>query len=387
MAGYKVIQDIEAEDKLLGPLSLRQFIYALIAVVCLYFCFLLYSKGAGFLMPLFFIPAFCSGFFAVPWSKQQTTEVWALAKIRFFLKPRRRIWDQSGVKELVTVTVPKKIEHRLTNGLSQGEVHSRLEALASTLDSRGWAIKNVNVNLYSQPQANISSSDRLVDVNNLPQEVPSFALTAADDMLDEVNNPLAQQFDMMIDAQTRNHRAQIMQDMQRAAAGIPAMPTAPPMPQQPAPAPVPAAQQPAAAADYWFLNQPAQVPLQAGQAQFTPAAPIMPGMTLDEAQIVASPEEEAIAARAKASNLQTNEVVYGRLRTLRPISDQPVVQPQQVAEPAQVTPVEPPKPVTAQPDPAILELARSNDLNVDTIARQAKKAKQHDNDEVIISLR
>ena len=28
MATYKVIQDIEAEDKLIGPLTLRQFIYA-----------------------------------------------------------------------------------------------------------------------------------------------------------------------------------------------------------------------------------------------------------------------------------------------------------------------------------------------------------------------
>ena len=33
MAQYKVIQDIEAEDKLLGPLTLRQFIYAAITVV------------------------------------------------------------------------------------------------------------------------------------------------------------------------------------------------------------------------------------------------------------------------------------------------------------------------------------------------------------------
>ena len=33
MATYKVIQDIEAEDKLLGPLTLRQFIYAIIVFV------------------------------------------------------------------------------------------------------------------------------------------------------------------------------------------------------------------------------------------------------------------------------------------------------------------------------------------------------------------
>ncbi len=35
MATYKVLQDIEAEDKLLGPLTLKQFIFA---VVTLAFC-------------------------------------------------------------------------------------------------------------------------------------------------------------------------------------------------------------------------------------------------------------------------------------------------------------------------------------------------------------
>ncbi len=33
MSTYKVIQDIEAEDKLLGPLTLRQFIYAAVVLV------------------------------------------------------------------------------------------------------------------------------------------------------------------------------------------------------------------------------------------------------------------------------------------------------------------------------------------------------------------
>ena len=33
MAVYKVPQDVEAEDKLLGPFSFRQFIYLVIAVL------------------------------------------------------------------------------------------------------------------------------------------------------------------------------------------------------------------------------------------------------------------------------------------------------------------------------------------------------------------
>ena len=68
MATYKVIQDIEAEDKLVGPLTLRQFIYAGVSAVALYICFLAYTGHATFLLAVFLPIAAASGFFAFPWS-------------------------------------------------------------------------------------------------------------------------------------------------------------------------------------------------------------------------------------------------------------------------------------------------------------------------------
>src|SRR5690348_7727037 len=143
MATYKVIQDIEAEDKLIGPLTLRQSIYGGIAAVCGYLSFVVLTKGPTLLLFIFLPPTLFAAFFAFPWGRDQSTEIWALAKIRFYLKSRRRLWDQSGIKELVTITAPKREVKRRTNELSQPEVHSRLSALASTLDTRGWAVKNV----------------------------------------------------------------------------------------------------------------------------------------------------------------------------------------------------------------------------------------------------
>src|SRR6478609_6736928 len=101
MATYKVIQDIEAEDKLVGPLTLRQFIYAGVAAVCLYLCFVAYTKHVIFLVGIFLPIAAVGTFFAFPWKGEQPTEIWALARLRFMLKPRVRIWDQSNVKDLV----------------------------------------------------------------------------------------------------------------------------------------------------------------------------------------------------------------------------------------------------------------------------------------------
>jgi len=208
MATYKVIQDIEAEDKLLGPLTLRQFVYAAIVIVVGFIDFKL--AQVNFLLALPLLPGiFFFGLLAAPFGHDQSSEVWLLAKIRFMLKPRKRIWDQSGLQQLVTITVPKKPEHQLTNGLTDVEVKSRLQALANTLDSRGWAVKNVNVNATLPALGVVSddtSDDRLLSINDAPQDVPNTDVTAADDILDETSNPTAQHLDAMISQSTQARR-------------------------------------------------------------------------------------------------------------------------------------------------------------------------------------
>jgi hypothetical protein len=204
MAVYKVIQDVESEDKLLGPLSLKGLIYALIAGTCGFIdfrLFLIASPVKFAFIFIFSIPMIVFGVLASPLGREQPTEVWLLSRLRFFLKPRQRIWDQEGISELVTVTVPKKIDPRRTDGLSQKEVKSRLKTLATTLDTRGWAIKNSDVNL-SVPEVEASnatlSSDRLVGTAGMPDQMPVVDVHAADDILDEKNNPTAQKFESMM---------------------------------------------------------------------------------------------------------------------------------------------------------------------------------------------
>lgn len=217
MAVYKVIQDIEAEDKLLGPLTFKGLVYAGIAVLLGFINFKLLVAGSlgiirwPFIL-VFMMPMLLFGVLASPLGRDQPTEVWLLSRIRFLLKPKLRIWNQVGLAELVTITVPKRIERQLTKNLSQQEVSSRLQALATTLDSRGWAVKHVNVNLSayagylsSQEEA---VSDRLIDTASLVQEVPTIDVRASDDMLDEQNNPTAQKFqDLIVQADSVRKQA------------------------------------------------------------------------------------------------------------------------------------------------------------------------------------
>lgn len=381
MATYKLIQDIEAEDKILGPLTLRQFIFALIAVFLFYICFILVTKHAAFLLVLFLPPALFCAFFAFPFGRDQPTETWALAKLRFWFKPRQRIWNQSGVKELVTITVPKKVERVLTNGLSQTEVKSRLRALADTIDSRGWATKNASSGVYSPVVADLGS-DRLIDIGSIPQEVPGDDLPAAEDMLDETNNPIAQQFDTMINRSSQNHRQQLMDQLNDVRQDE-------------------AAKQAGGAGNNWFMNSgqaagaavPAGVPVTATPVQAA-SPPAMPVLTAPAAGDT-TPDEAALAAQLSAQ-ASSRQVSFGNLRTLQPLGSPAAAAVANVPPAAAAASTSPPTAVAAQDDtvtvtsdPAILSLAKNDDLNVATLAREAQKNRGGENqprNEVMISL-
>lgn len=224
MATYKVIQDIEAEDKLVGPLSLKQFIFALIAIFLGFLMFkLAIAEVLGFtrwiFISLLVLPTLLFAVLAAPLGGEQSTELWLLARIRFLLKPRRRIWDQTGPKQLVTITVPKKLERHLTKGFSQDEARSRLGALANVMDSRGWAVKNVSVNLsnpISDSLYNDESDDRLAPAIAVPQQVEMADFSASDDILDENNNSTAQHLSEMIKESEKEHRDILQQQIDQA---------------------------------------------------------------------------------------------------------------------------------------------------------------------------
>ena len=214
MATYKVIQDIEAEDKLIWLFSFRQFVYLLIALFFVYISYLFISVHGWFLdiitgpVVLFF------GTLAYPLGKDQPMEVWVLAKIRFLLVPRKRIWTQSGTKNLVTITVPKKIEEIKTNNLNQDQVKSRLQALANTLDTRGWVVKQNS--FLTQPTAINPSpqDDRLLMAVPVNTDKDEYS-TNEDDILNTDQNPLAQKMGDLITVNEKEHREKILAKLEK----------------------------------------------------------------------------------------------------------------------------------------------------------------------------
>jgi len=211
MATYKVLQDIEADDKLIWNLSFRQFVYSLISVVFIYISYIFISHKIWYVTTLTAPIAFFFGFLAFPFMKDQPTEVWALAKLRFLFKIQKRIWSQDGAINLVTVTAPKKIEKDRTNGLSQNEVRSRLETLASTLDSRGWAIKNIATSGVPSFGLN-NDADRLINIDSLNDQAKESEVHDFEDMLDSSNSSY-KKFQDLVDKNTLNKRQRLLDSL------------------------------------------------------------------------------------------------------------------------------------------------------------------------------
>ncbi|MCA9344800.1 PrgI family protein [Candidatus Saccharibacteria bacterium] len=353
MATYKVLQDIEAEDTFLGPLTLKQFIFGAVAIVSSYVCFLLITKGI-WVMAIPLLPVIIvMGFLAFPWGRDQPTETWLLAKIRFMFKPRIRIWNQAGIQELVKITAPPPKMEYAGDDLSQTEVKSRLKALAETIDSRGWVVKNVSAQEYSRPSygslSNASSgSDRLVEMPTLPKTVSPLTDNGIEDMF---NNAKSSEITNQINQSAKTHKEKTVDHLNDVAQN-----TEPPT-------------------DLWFMNEGPEV-VKPGMASFTTSS------TSPKSENIFLPEE----FRSKNKTDDPNEQYISQ--SLKAKKDKPG---QAFRNHKTIIPAEEQKPLaqpmTTRPDPVTIELARNNDRNIDSLARESNKAhRPPEDDEVVVSL-
>ena len=199
MAVYKVPQDVEADDKLIGPFSFRQFIYLIIVAVA--------GAGAWGLATIFpalaIIPLPVILFFgalALPLKKDQPMEAYLSAVVSFyFRKSRKRLWQPDGIDSFVTIIPPKDSERILTKDLDQEEASQRLSYLADLVDTHGWAIRGAG----TTPDSSIST-----DLYYESQQAP--------DMMDSTT-PAAQAMTQQLHDEADQQRQDAISHMQQAA--------------------------------------------------------------------------------------------------------------------------------------------------------------------------
>lgn len=205
MATYKVPQDVEADDKLIGPFSFRQFIYLIIVALSGVAAWGLAQLFIGLaVIPLPIILLF--GALALPLRKDQPMEIYLAAIISYYLKPHRRLWDPEGIESFIEITAPRVAEVQRTKNITQDDAHQRFSYLADIVDSQGWAIRGVNGPAVANSSMN----------NDIFLEAQS-----AQDVLD-TSNTVGQSFDSMMSERTEQIKEEAKARMFQAAAAPPA---------------------------------------------------------------------------------------------------------------------------------------------------------------------
>ena len=213
MSVHKVPQDVEADDKLVGPFSFKQLVLLMIAAG-LGFIMILLARVAIFLIiiPLPFFLVFL--FFGIYRRKDQSVETYVAAILRFYFKPRRRIWDKDGILETVIITAPKEVAGIAIDNMNTTEVKNRLKTLGQLMDTRGWSAKNASLQDGTMAME-LTQSDRLVAPSSFqePTEIHD-----SDDMMDNYSSNVAQSIATRTAAMNEAAKAQAIQRMQQAQA-------------------------------------------------------------------------------------------------------------------------------------------------------------------------
>lgn len=342
MASYKVPQDVEADDKLIGPFSFRQFIYLIIVALAIAAAWGLSRLFIGLaIIPLPIILLF--GALALPLRKDQPMEIYLAAIVSFYLKPRQRLWDPDGIDSFIQITTPRTVETNRTKGLSQTDAEQRIGYLANLVDTGGWAIRGA-----------VAANDSAMNNDAF------LEAQGAEDILDN-SNSVAQSINTMMDKRTAEVREEAIERMHHPVE---------PLVASQASTPAQAAPQP---------NQYAIPQQQVSVA--VPAAPAMPTFAQD-------------STPTPIFNPYPNSMQQSIIQPMsQQTQNQPHTQPEPAVEPTRPEPVEP-KPVTTSEkhtSPDIIRLASNSDLSIQTIAHEAHRIQEKEDEkaseEVVISLR
>ena len=143
MANHKVPTDVETADKLIGFLSLKQFIFTLAGFGTIFIAYT-FAKATPFLAIPFLPVIFVFFILGLYQKKDQPVEVFLAAWLKFKLSPKTKIWNQEGYEQHVIVTAPKKETIDYSKGMTRQDVRDKLKGLGTIADTKGWSAKGVS---------------------------------------------------------------------------------------------------------------------------------------------------------------------------------------------------------------------------------------------------
>lgn len=131
---FKVPQNIDLEDKIVGPLTLIQFLFVLGGGLVDYLLYLTIHGGLIFWILAVPIAIIALAFAFVKIQDQPLTH-FIKAGLVYLSKPKKRVWQRHGLVKPVVYAAPKKVQTQTAPTKRRVE-KSELEQLAQRLDTR-----------------------------------------------------------------------------------------------------------------------------------------------------------------------------------------------------------------------------------------------------------
>lgn len=132
---YKVPQNIDMADRIVGPLTLVQFLYLLVGGIIIYF---LLSTVAPISTSLFTLLALPIAIFTLAMSflkvQDQPFPKFVAAAVQFVRRPKNRVWLKEGIDPNLVIT-KNEANHKEVVIVHKQIKRSELDRLAQALDT------------------------------------------------------------------------------------------------------------------------------------------------------------------------------------------------------------------------------------------------------------
>ena len=178
---FQVPQNIDLEDKIVGPLTLKSFLILLFGGMFIYILFFLpIPRAITIVIAVFFgIILLAISFIKV---QDQPFPKFFVSLVYYIMRPKKRLWNQNDIKPEVKIKgkTQKEVVHPAKQSLSTQQIAK----LAAIVDTKGWrpisseTVDGEEINLENRvkstpetklPQSKIESKNA-VDVLEVPPQ-------------------------------------------------------------------------------------------------------------------------------------------------------------------------------------------------------------------------
>lgn len=157
---FKVPQNIDLEDKIIGPLTLIQFVYLMIGGAVFY---IMFKAGNTTLLVFVGIPAaLLAVFLAFVKINDQPFSRFVVSLLSYMARPKQRVWHkQLELEGTPEIKVAPKAIKKTAKPVARAVEKSDLEKLSQIMDTKGWSGISTNASQKNTDSSQIKNTNKL----------------------------------------------------------------------------------------------------------------------------------------------------------------------------------------------------------------------------------